>query len=472
MMKRYNICCLLGILLILLGNVNCFVSSNVGRLQRLKNVKTLKLQYGEKELQLLDKLQERLESKSVIDNSNMFSFDSNDFMSQFSIMLNDIMSNEIMLNPLKVIESAMLFGISHNPLSLFKPSLFIDILSNPSTPPIFLIVNFLLVIAGVGADDSKVKVDWTTYSVKKADMFYGSRPLYIFRRLLRLGQLTSAFNIALLIDWKTGNLEKNQPARAKDALALATQLGPTFIKLGQALSIRTDLIPEAYALELRQLQDKVPQFDNDEAKEILRKELGVSNLNQVFKSFSQKAIASASIGQVYKGVLLDGKEVAIKIQRPNILSEIALDLYLLRLLTPLQVRISNAVNKVKTTQDDIDLALKLVDEWGRGFIAEVDYQLEARNTMKFIEAMQKRGLASVTAPSVFDTLSGPRVIVTEWIEGTRLDFDASPDVPRLCSVAINAYLTMLLDTGVLHCDPHAGNLLRTKDGRLCILVLD
>ena len=102
-------------------------------------------------------------------------------------------------------------------------------------------------------------------------------------------------------------------------------------------------------------------------------------------------------------------------------------------------------------------------------IIVVDYRLEAKNAKTFIEAMEKRGLVSVTAPSVVDDLSGPRVIVTEWIQGTRLDVDASPDVPRLCSVAINAYLTMLLDTGILHCDPHPGNLLRTVDGRLCIL---
>ena len=218
------------------------------------------------------------------------------------------------------------------------------------------------------------------------------------------------------------------------------------------------MIPEAYALELRSLQDAVPPFNNDEAKEILRESLGVSNLNEVFKTISSDAIASASIGQVYKGQLLDGKQVAIKIQRPNILSEIALDLYILRLLTPLQVRISNAVNKVKTTPEDIKLALDLCDEWGRGFIQEVDYRLEASNTKNFIQAMEKRGLVSVTAPAVVENLSGSRVIVTEWIDGTRLDRSSSPDIPRLCSVAINAYLTMLLDTGVLHCDPHLGIL--------------
>ena len=83
--------------------------------------------------------------------------------------------------------------------------------------------------------------------------------------------------------------------------------------------------------------------------------------------------------------------------------------------------------------------------------------------------MRARGLEAVCAPRVVDELVRDRVLVTEWVEGTRLDKDASPDVPRLCGVAINAYLTMLLDTGVLHCDPHPGNLLRTTDGKLCIL---
>ena len=83
--------------------------------------------------------------------------------------------------------------------------------------------------------------------------------------------------------------------------------------------------------------------------------------------------------------------------------------------------------------------------------------------------MRARGLEAVCAPRVIDDLVRDTVLVTEWVEGTRLDRDASPDVPRLCGVAINAYLTMLLDTGVLHCDPHPGNLLRTTDGKLCIL---
>ena len=267
----------------------------------------------------------------------------------------------------------------------------------------------------------------------------------------------------------SGNLEKYEKERAKEALALSTQLGPTFIKLGQALSIRTDLIPEAYALELRQLQDAVPPFESAAAKEIIRKSFRVSDLKQVFSKISNIPIASASIGQVYKATMKDGREVAVKVQRPFILGEIALDLYILRLLAPLQVIVSNLVNKRSTSQADIDVALSLVDEWGRGFVAEVDYRTEAANTRRFTEAMKLRELDAVTAPEVVDELSNEVVITTKWMDGTRLDRDASPDVPRLCAIAVNSYLTMLLDTGVLHCDPHPGNLLRTTDGKLCVL---
>lgn len=105
-------------------------------------------------------------------------------------------------------------------------------------------------------------------------------------------------------------------------------------------------------------------FSSIEAKKLLCKELNVESLDEIFSSVSDKPIASASIGQVYRGTLKkDGKEVAVKVQRPGILGEIALDLHIMRLLTPLQVKISNAINKRKTEQADIDVALSLVDEW-------------------------------------------------------------------------------------------------------------
>ena len=364
-----------------------------------------------------------------------------------------------------------------------------DVISSFATPWHLSIVSALF--AGnafisfiMSPDDDNMEAPYapgtTTYDPNVAAEFYSNRPLLILKRVLRLGLLTGALGTGILFDWlilgklfkdeEYTALKRAEPKRAKEALILCQQLGPTFIKLGQALSIRTDLIPEAYALELRQLQDNVPPFDNEEAYDVIRKQLGVQDLSQVFSELSTETVASASIGQCYRGKLAsNGKEVAVKVQRPGILAEIALDLHVLRILTPIQTILQNAANGVKTSQEDIDTAIILVDEWGRGFVAECDYRLEAQNTINFEAAMRQRELDAVCAPTVVPELVRDTVLVTEWVNGTRLDLDASSDVPRLCGVAINAYLTMLLDTGTLHCDPHPGNLLRTEDGRLCIL---
>ena len=141
------------------------------------------------------------------------------------------------------------------------------------TLPLALVIVFFMVVGGYGQNDSLIKSPYTpgsaVYNVTLSNNFYSSRPLFVLRRLLKLGQITSSFNFKLFLDWRLGTLEKNEPHRAKEALNLATQLGPTFIKLGQALSIRTDLIPKAYALELRQLQDAIPPFDTKIATKVI-----------------------------------------------------------------------------------------------------------------------------------------------------------------------------------------------------------
>lgn len=290
------------------------------------------------------------------------------------------------------------------------------------------------------------------YDVAKTETFYRQRPWLVLARLMKIATLSLPFQAGLLMDWRSGNMKKNEAIRAQQALRILENLGPTFVKLGQSLSIRTDLIPEAYATALKKLQDSVPPFDNDLAKSIICQELNIQRLDEKFRVFSEKPLASASIGQVYRATLLDGREVAVKVQRPNILNEISLDLHLLRLVAPLQVLVTNLAMGEKTERRDTDLVYDMVDEWGRGLVGEVNYLQEAKNTRNFIQAMEKRGLHSVTSPRVIEGLSGARVLVTEWITGTRLDRDESADVPRLCGVALNAYLTMLLDTGVLHCE--------------------
>ena len=232
------------------------------------------------------------------------------------------------------------------------------------------------------------------------------------------------------------------------------------VKIGQALSTRTDLLPAKYARGLTGLQDAVPPFSAKLGRQVIEQELGIT-IDNVFSSLSLEPVASASIGQVYRGTLREtGEDVAVKVQRPAVLNSVALDLHMLRsLIIPLY-------QKSKDINTDL---VGLVDAWGEGFINELDYRKEARATTEFSKAMRERGLGSVFAPEVVDHLSSTHVLTTKWVDGVRLADSDAQDVPRLCGVALNAYLTMMLDTGTLHCDPHPGNLLRTPDGRLCIL---
>lgn len=236
-----------------------------------------------------------------------------------------------------------------------------------------------------------------------------------------------------------------------------------FITVGQSLSIRTDILSPAYIRGLSSLQDRVPAFDTATAKAILEEEWGVP-VDQVLEgglSEGQSPVAAASLGQVYKGKLKgSGIEVAIKVQRPDITNQIALDMHLLREAAPV----------VRRTFDLNTDAEGTVDAWGAGFVDELDYLQEAINGEYFMDKIQSTSLKDVVlAPKVVQDFTSGKVLVTEWIDGERLDRSSQADVTILCSICMNTYLTMLLEMGVLHCDPHPGNLLRTPDGKLCIL---
>ena len=308
------------------------------------------------------------------------------------------------------------------------------------------------------------------YDPKAAERFYAKRWALKFGRTAQLIGILGGWSIGVLRDkyeyggigGKGNKWDENMPMRAKQILNICTRLGTTAIKIGQALSIRGDILPAPYVKELSELQDRVKPFPTKIAKAIIEEELaasGAGSIKSVFRKISEDPVAAASIGQVFKAELNDGTVVAVKVQRPDVIKDIALDLYIVRSLSPLYKRV------FKLNSDLVGL----VDEWGRGFVDELDYLREAVNGKRFLAAMEARGLDTVTTAKVVDDLSSNRILVTEWVDGERLSKSQEDDVGRLCGVALNAYLTMLLDTGLLHCDPHPGNLLRTPDGKLCIL---
>mmetsp|Transcript_12081 Transcript_12081/g.34611 ORF Transcript_12081/g.34611 Transcript_12081/m.34611 type:complete len:975 (-) Transcript_12081:203-3127(-) len=298
-----------------------------------------------------------------------------------------------------------------------------------------------------------------------ARIYFDRRPLQVAARALTIASKSLTFALSLAQDFLRGDetWTKNQEERGLELAQLLTELGPTFIKIGQSLSIRTDLLSPAYIRGLSSLQDRVPAFDTATAKAILEEEWGVP-VEQVLEgglSETTSPVAAASLGQVYRAKLKSsGKEVAIKVQRPKITNQIALDMHLLREAAPIARRTFNLNTDAEGT----------VDAWGVGFVDELDYLQEARNGQYFTEQIKNTSLKDVVlAPTVIDEYTSGKVLVTEWIDGERLDRSSQADVTALCSICMNTYLTMLLEMGVLHCDPHPGNLLRTPEGKLCIL---
>ena len=309
-----------------------------------------------------------------------------------------------------------------------------------------------------------------SYDPVSARAYYSRRPLLVSRRLLQLLRVSLGFLAGLWFDKNvTKSEERNRKARASELLELIRRAGPTAVKVGQALSVRPDLVPYEYANALATLQDRVTPFPSGDARDLAVAELGAAGAGRIKGlDWSAGPVASASIGQVYKAEYEPDDDdgggaaysIAVKVQRPDALAEIALDLYLVRdVIAPVYKALTGTATDLRA----------LANEWGRGFVAELDYRTEASKTTAFNEGMRSRGLTSAFAPKVVPSLSSGRVLTTRWVDGVRLDESDADDVPRLCGVALNAFLVMLLEIGTLHCDPHPGNLLRTPEGRLCIL---
>lgn len=265
----------------------------------------------------------------------------------------------------------------------------------------------------------------------------------------------------LVYDFLVGRDEEVVPYRARQLRNLLCDLGPSFIKAGQVLANRPDIIREDYMNELCILQDDVPSFPNQIAFRIIEEDLG-QPLEAVFSRISPETIAAASLGQVYRATLrATGEDVAIKVQRPGIEPIIYRDLFLFRTL-------ASFLNGISIQKLGCNAEL-IVDEFGEKLLEELDYTLEARNLEDFLENFKND--PTVKIPQVYKQFSGPRVLVMEWIDGIRCTNpqaikEAGIDLDGFLTIGVSAALRQLLEFGLFHGDPHPGNIFAMRDGRI------
>ena len=242
-------------------------------------------------------------------------------------------------------------------------------------------------------------------------------------------------------------------------------LGPTFIKLGQLLSTRSDLLPAPYLEALARLQDRVEPFSFAEVEEIVSSELGV-RLSKAFLDFDSTPIAAASLGQVHHAVLRDGRLVAVKVQRPGIRQVILEDLDAFSQIAAV-IDKHTELGRRFAFQD-------MLEEFRKTLLRELDYRLEAMNLVTL--ANNLKSYERLMIPRPVDDYTTSRVLTMDYVRGTKIT-DLSPlaridmDVRKLAEDLCKAYLDQILVDGFFHADPHPGNLLVTEDGRLALLDL-
>jgi predicted unusual protein kinase regulating ubiquinone biosynthesis (AarF/ABC1/UbiB family) len=301
------------------------------------------------------------------------------------------------------------------------------------------------------------------YDPQAIASYYNRRPWLVVWRAITVVWLFAGFLIGLLLDRSVGNIEANKYERAEQLREILTRLGPTYIKVGQALSTRPDLVRQDFLDELIKLQDQLPAFDNELAMQIIESQLKRS-VEELYKEISPRPVAAASLGQVYKARLYSGEEVAVKVQRPNLLPIVTRDLYLLRW----------AATWIKpflplNLGDNLTI---VVDEFGTKLFEEIDYQNEGRNAEKF--AANFHDDPTVKVPLIYWRYTSQRVLTLEWIDGIKLtDLEAvrkaGLDRDKLIKIGVTSGLRQLLEFGFFHADPHPGNLFALADGRMAFI---
>jgi len=283
------------------------------------------------------------------------------------------------------------------------------------------------------------------------EKLYGIR-LWFFQRFVSI--------VRRMVLGRETDREKNQEKQAVWLRNKLIELGPTFIKIGQSMGTRADLLPLPFVTELGTLVDQVPQFPNDVAFTIIEHELG-RKITEVYAEFDLEPVAAASLGQVYRAKLHTGEEVAVKVQRPNLEATIKGDLVILK-------KVANFAERFPQLNENADWT-GMLREFDTTIHEEMDYRAEALNAEKFRSNF--KNWSNVHVPTIYWHATTHKVLTMEFIRGTKI-IDLEEQQRRNISPAkvnrllIKTYLKQLLEDGFFHADPHPGNLLVMDDGRL------
>jgi predicted unusual protein kinase regulating ubiquinone biosynthesis (AarF/ABC1/UbiB family) len=317
-------------------------------------------------------------------------------------------------------------------------------------------------LKSAAAPDEELVTESRDYDAVAITNYYRPRVWLVWRRRFAIlwPMLKLAFKIWL--DRRRGTLKQHELQRAEELREMLTQLGPAFIKVGQALSTRPDLVPPLYLEELAKLQDQLPPFPNEVAYQFIEEELG-DRPDRIYAELTPDPVAAASLGQVYKGKLKTGETVAVKVQRPGLAESVALDIYILRELALW------AQNNIKQIRSDL---VAIADEFAARIYEEMDYTKEGHNAERFGDLYGH--LRDIYVPKIYWDYTARRVLTMEWVNGTKLtQLEALKakgiDAKYLIEVGVQCSLRQLLEHGFFHADPHPGNLLATNDGKLAYL---
>ncbi|MBK6750958.1 MAG: AarF/ABC1/UbiB kinase family protein [Acidobacteria bacterium] len=277
-------------------------------------------------------------------------------------------------------------------------------------------------------------------------------------------RLWTVHQFTALLRWfvigSNANREQNQEKQAVWLKEKLIELGPTFIKIGQSMGTRADLLPLPFVKELGTLVDSVPPFPNDVAFARIEHELGLK-INEVYAEFELQPVAAASLGQVYRARLHTGEEVAVKVQRPNLEATIKGDIVILK-------KVAKFAERFPQLNQNADWA-GMLGEFDETVHEEMDYTAEGRNAERFRESF--KNWSNIHVPKIYWNATTEKVLTMEFIHGTKvtevdeqIQKNISPE--KVNRLLIKTYLKQLLEDGFFHADPHPGNLLVMPDGRV------